>query len=515
MSADAAAFAGGTAIFSVVAPIGAPAARARAIRRAALRVYALVLGIIAVSYASNIVVDLLDGHVATLPIVLVALALDVTFAVLMGVVAVGFLRRLTRERTRRALVDSLVEAYAEPLSISGVGEAAVARLVGAGVAQAGLIAVAQGDSETMLEPIAAVGYAANWRPPARSAEPAIPIRPVLAREPALSDPWLEPLADTIGRRPWVARVPIQRGDEALGLLLLVSDSRRSLRDVGQLDAAAGLIAGALDHARLYQAAEERARAMEDLNARRSEFMYAITHELRSPLTAIQAFAELLAADHTLLDGQHEQLLGSLTRGVDRLNSLVDDLLGLGRLEGSALSVSIGQVDLREPLRAAEELLRPAFLARGQQLLVEATEGPVPALGDGRALEQVLLNLLSNANRFSPRGSAVSARAVMRAGRARLEVRDAGPGIDADDRVRIFEPFYRVRRPGAAEVPGSGLGLAVARRLVELQGGRIWVEGGQGGGSCFCVELVSAPQPAAASGRAPAATTPVGEAPAAS
>jgi signal transduction histidine kinase len=439
-------------------------------------------------------VDVLDGRVAEVPIVLVALALDIVFAVLLVVAALGYLRRVTRERTRRALVDSLVEAYTEPLSIAGVGEAAVA----------------QGDAEVLLAPVAAVGYAPDWRPGPRPADATIPVRAVVSREHALSDPWLEPLADTVGPRPWVARVPILRGDEALGLLLLVAGRPRTLRDLPQLTMAAGIVAGALDHARLYQAAHDRARELEELNARRSEFMYAITHELRSPLTAIQAFAELLAADRGLLDGEGEQLLASLARGVDRLHSLVDELLALGRLEGSSLSVTVGVVDLRQPLRDAATLLRPAFLAREQELALELPERPVAVLGDASALERVLLNLLSNANRFSPRGSAVTARVRDVGGRARAEVHDAGPGVEADDRERIFEPFYRVQRPGAAVVPGSGLGLAVARRLVELQGGRIWVDPAPGGGSRFCIEL-----PAAARVSAPVATGTAGEAPAAS
>ena len=103
---------------------------------------------------------------------------------------------------------------------------------------------------------------------------------------------------------------------------------------------------------------------------------------------------------------------------------------------------------------------------------------------------MLLNLLSNANRFTPEEGSVTARASLTEDRVRIEVDDSGPGIDPADRAQIFQPFYRVQRDGAPEVPGSGLGLAVARRLIELQDGRIWVEDGPEQGSRFCIELAA-------------------------
>ncbi len=186
------------------------------------------------------------------------------------------------------------------------------------------------------------------------------------------------------------------------------------------------------------------------------------------------------------------LLDSLSHGVERLGELVNDLIDLGR-GSEAQSVSLAPLDVREALRGAESVLRPAVMLRDQSLALELPERPLLALADARALDQVVMNLLSNANRHTPAGGSIVVRAAEAGARVRLEIEDSGPGVLPVDRAHIFEPYYRVERRGVAPVPGSGLGLAVARRLVELQGGRVWVtEASSGGGACFCVELEGAP-----------------------
>ena len=398
---------------------------------------------------------------------------------------------VTRERTRSAIVDGLVEAFSTPATIEDTSRTAVASLVGTQVATAAIVAVAREDSDgrERLVPAAASGYPAEAMPPDGTVD-AVPREPRLARERSEADPWLALLPDTIGPHPWVARVPLLRGEEVLGSLVLASRSPGMLRDTRTLALVGALVAGALDHARLYQAAFERSAELEQQDARRREFLYAITHELRSPLKAIQAFADLLMADAALV-GAHGHLLTSLARGVERLSTLVNELLDLGRVEQPEMRVSLAPVDVVAALHNAETILRPAFMAREQSWAVEVPDEPLMALADAKALDQVLMNILSNANRFTPAHGRLGIRAHPDDGHVRIEVCDSGPGIDPRDRARVFEPFYRVSRPGAAQVPGSGLGLAVAQRLMQLQGGRIWVEDGDGEGSRFCIELPSA------------------------
>ena len=231
-----------------------------------------------------------------------------------------------------------------------------------------------------------------------------------------------------------------------------------------------------------------------------EFLYAIAHELRTPLTSIQAFADLLSERPV----PEPQLVESLASGVERLGTLVDDLLELGRSEQRSERLELVALDVLAVLRRAEAILRPAFVERGQSLTMELLPPPVLARADAATLEQLLLNVLSNANRHTPRGGDVAVRVTQTGELVRIEVQDSGPGIAVEDRERIFEPFYRVQRPGVPPVPGSGLGLAIARRCAELQGGRIAVDDAPGGGSLFRIELAFAPATAGATAE------PVGE-----
>ena len=421
--------------------------------------------------------------------------LDAGLALLLVVAAFVHIASLTRQRRRLAMIDGVAETFASARSIELTAEAGVTRLVTAGLADAALLAVMRsnasaGEGELMI-PVARAGYPdgpTDHRP--RSSSDVLPAVPTVSRERLVAEPWLAPLREAAGKRLWVARVPITRGEEALGLLLLASRRKATLGDIALLETVGALFASALDHARLYEAAFERERELEDQDSRRREFLYAIAHELRTPLTSIQASADLLSERRSSLADDSPHLLDSLTRGVERLGSLVDDLLQLGRIEQGGVRVQLAAVDVGEALHAAEAILRPAFMQREQSLRMELPDEPLMAVGEQRSLEQVLLNLLSNANRHTPHRGEVVVHAACKDTTVLIEVQDSGPGIDPLDRARIFEPFYRVQRPGAVVVPGSGLGLAVARRFMELQDGRIWVEDVAGGGSRFCVELAS-------------------------
>jgi len=400
---------------------------------------------------------------------------------------------LNRERRRQAIIEALIDALSGPASIGAVAEATLAVLVGSGVGRAGLVAVLNTDEDDQraLAPVAVIGARRGWTGETVEADARSTVA-ATHRERVTDDPWLLGFEGLVGRHPWVTRLPIVRGDEQLGALMLAAKRRGWLGDRVLMRTASTTLAAALDHGRQYQFAYERTRDLEEQNARRREFLYAIAHELRSPLTSIQAFAELLTSDRSLMEGDSDLLLSSLSRGVDRLAAFVNDLLDLGRVEDATLAMRVGPMDVTEALRGAETILRPAFMARDQALTLETPDTPIRAIGDERALEQVILNLLSNANRFTPARGAVIVRVSDHEGRVRIEVQDSGPGIDPRDRQAVFDPFYRVHRAGAPEVPGSGLGLAVARRLTEMMGGRIWVEAVEGGpGSVFCVELLGA------------------------
>src|SRR5690606_32026454 len=155
---------------------------------------------------------------------------------------------------------------------------------------------------------------------------------------------------------------------------------------------------------------------------------------------------------------------------------------LGRGGHASYTVQRVEVDLGDVVRSAEATLRPALMLREQSVELDLPpEGPV-VLTDRRVMEQVTLNLISNANRHGPPGGAISVRLhTTSEGVVRLEVVDDGPGIPEAERERIFEPYYRIAKDAGVPVPGSGLGLAVARQLLDECGGRIWVEAEPDGG----------------------------------
>ena len=470
-----------------------PAVRLRQISRGArwLRFAVLLAGI-----------ALLGAHLA------VTYAVEETIAAAIAGIDVGLLvlgvgaawlhiGSLTRERRRHALVESLATTLTAPRDIEAATRVGVDLPVAAGIADAALLAVTRtpdDDGPDMFVPVAVSGYPVGWldQAPWLPAFPGDPPRLFTARMDGDDQPWLVPLEAGLGRRPWVAQLPIERRGELLGVMILARAQRcDALDDRSLLQTMSTLIASALEHARLYQAGYDERRGLVEQEARRREFLYAIAHELRTPLTSIQTFAELLEADAEAsgVDEAGAILLASLSRGVDRLRALVDDLLDLGRMEEADLQLDVRPLDLAEPLRHAEQMLRPSFMAASQAFRVDLPAHPLVGLADARAVEQIALNLLSNAHRFTPPGGAITLRASVNNGAIRIEVEDEGPGIQDADRVRIFEPFYRVRRPDAPHVPGSGLGLAIARRMVEAQGGGIWVEPAPSGtGSCFCVQL---------------------------
>jgi signal transduction histidine kinase len=445
------------------------------------------------------------------------LAIDGALLLLALVAGTVHAQQLARDRRRHVVVQELASAFASPRNVQETTLIAASLFVDAGLASAALVAIAHapGDGErggdtTILTPVARVGFPPEE--PEDELENSVTARAFaslsIARELPEADRWLFGLGGSLGPRPVVARVPLRRGDELLGALLLVSRKAGVLHDRRLLETVASMLGAALDNARLYEATFAQTRDLEAQDARRREFLYAISHELRTPLTSIRAFAELLTEQRTTrgrgrtraTDEEEEQLFASLARGVDRLSDLVEDLLRLGRAEEVPEDVEIGPLDARAALESAAAVTRPAIMQRAQSLSLDLPEEPVWVLGETRTLDHVLVNLLSNASRHTPEHGRITARVEAANGSVRFEVSDSGPGIEAADRERIFEPFFRVRRAGAP-VPGSGLGLAVARRSVEQLGGRIWVEDREDGerGARFRVELhaaLAAPEPEA-------------------
>ena len=237
-----------------------------------------------------------------------------------------------------------------------------------------------------------------------------------------------------------------------------------------------------------------------LNDQQAEFVDNVAHEFRSPLAVFKGALDNLADGlYGSLAGEQEEPVRMCQREVNRLKRLVGDLLDLSRIEAGRLTMQRDRLILQDVLRLAGRLFEGLAKERGLVLTLELPEEPVALLGDQDRLQQVFINLLANAIKFTDAGGVtVRLRRDARAAEAEVEVADTGPGIAEADCERIFDKFERV---GSQSEEGSGLGLPIARDIVELHQGRIRVESRVGQGSRFLVRLPLGP-PAGVAGAAP-------------
>jgi signal transduction histidine kinase/CheY-like chemotaxis protein len=234
-------------------------------------------------------------------------------------------------------------------------------------------------------------------------------------------------------------------------------------------------------------------AAETANQAKSEFLSRMSHELRTPLNAILGFAQLLEMNE-LTDDQRESV-AQISRGGKHLLGLINEVLDIARIEAGTMEASPEPVRVADACQQALDLVRPLGVQRNIQFRtdLDAANGHF-VLADNQKLKQVLLNLLSNAVKYNcDRGEVGLSCEPGAPGRLRLMVSDTGPGIGKDKLARLFQPFDRL---GAEQttVEGSGLGLALSKRLVELMGGTLTVTTAVGAGSKFCVELAQVQAP---------------------
>jgi CheY-like chemotaxis protein len=262
------------------------------------------------------------------------------------------------------------------------------------------------------------------------------------------------------------------------------------------DAPAGIVAvtrdvterSALEHAR-----EDARVAAERANLSKSEFLSRMSHELRTPLNAVIGFAQLLGmAD---LSDDHLDSVAQILSAGRHLLDLINEVLDISRIETGALALSSEAVMLTELLRDATDLVAPLASQRNVRVSIEEiTAAQSHVLADRQRLKQVLLNLLSNAVKYNRQGGRVEIAVRSTANdRVRVVVSDTGPGIPDDKLVRLFTPFDRL---GAeqTEIEGTGIGLALSKRLAESMGGELGVESTPGVGSQFWIELQSTEAP---------------------
>jgi signal transduction histidine kinase/CheY-like chemotaxis protein len=274
-------------------------------------------------------------------------------------------------------------------------------------------------------------------------------------------------------------------------------------ELGGLATNLNLMSGELG--RLYQELELASR-------HKSEFLANMSHELRTPLNAIIGFSEVLQQRmFGELNEKQDEYVQDIVASGKHLLDLINDILDLSKVEAGRMELELGPLSVAELLENSLAMSRDGAgrhrIALG--LEVDANVGVIEA--DERRVKQIIFNLLSNAVKFTPEGGRIDTSARLVDGDLEVAVRDTGTGIASDDQARIFEEFQQVSQPGAQKREGTGLGLALTRALVELHGGRIWVESELGVGSTFTFRLplrrpagTEAPAPARAPAAEPAA-----------
>ncbi len=236
------------------------------------------------------------------------------------------------------------------------------------------------------------------------------------------------------------------------------------------------------------------KELKKANRLKSEFMAAMSHELRTPLNVIIGFSQLM------LDGvpreineEQRQCLEDILSSGEHLLNMVNDILDLSKVESGKMELRLSNIALTDVIESLRRTMMPLLTQREQSLDVKLEKRLPLILVDEARVRRVLLNLLSNASNFTPDGGKLEVRAVREGDRCQVSVIDNGIGIEKEDQERIFEAFDRVDNSVTREKGGTGLGLTIAKQIVEMHCGRIWVESEYGNGSSFMFTLPLAPK----------------------
>jgi signal transduction histidine kinase len=287
----------------------------------------------------------------------------------------------------------------------------------------------------------------------------------------------------------VLTVPMRSDGVTRGIVLLRrSPGQFDERVVNLLTALASQSKVAIENARLFSEIEDKGRQIEAANRHKSEFLANMSHELRTPLNAIIGFSEvLLDPSLTVSDEERSQFLTDVLSSGKHLLGLINEILDLAKIEAGKMELQIEPALLQDVVEAVSNTMRSLAVKKSINLSVESDDRLAPFPMDGARVKQVLLNLVGNALKFTPEGGRVWVRAGSENGTARVEVGDTGPGVAPEDHERIFQEFQQAGSD-TGKPQGTGLGLALAKKFVEMHGGRIWLESEVGKGSRFFFTL---------------------------
>ena len=294
------------------------------------------------------------------------------------------------------------------------------------------------------------------------------------------------IAREVGHRTVVV-MPLYREGQPFGTIVLRRQEVRpfSDREIALLQTFGDQAAIALENVRLFHEIQDKSRQLEIANKHKSAFLANMSHELRTPLNAIIGFSEvLLERLFGELNDKQDDYLKDIHSSGRHLLALINDILDLSKVEAGRMELEASSFNLPTAIADAMTLIRERAQRHGITLGHDADPQLGEIVADERKLKQILLNLLSNAVKFTPDGGRIDVNARRDADSVVVSVHDTGIGIAPDDQQAVFEEFRQVGRDYTNKQEGTGLGLALTRRFVELHGGRIWVDSEPGKGSTF-------------------------------
>ncbi len=269
----------------------------------------------------------------------------------------------------------------------------------------------------------------------------------------------------------------------------INETLDALKRISQGDFSVSLKVGEHDpFTELNQSVNKMARELGTMETLRQDFISNVSHEIQSPLTSISGFAALLKTD-SLSAEQRTHYLNIIETESKRLSKLSDNLLKLSSLEAQTVPLAPREFRLDKQIRGAVLMLEPQWMAKS--INIEADLGPVSIRADDELLNQVWINLLHNAVKFTPEGGEIKLSLGEKDGMAECRIQDNGMGIPEADQPHIFERFYKVDKSRDRSLGGNGLGLSLCKKIVELHGGAIAMESAPGKGTAFIVRLTRA------------------------
>jgi signal transduction histidine kinase/CheY-like chemotaxis protein len=397
-----------------------------------------------------------------------------------------------RRSTEREILLYLVQSVAREVESSAIMNRLVAQMQRLVTCHACSLMLPQADGSFVVAATAGTAGTArlgNVLPAGSS----LAGRAMAAREPVLvpdisQEPWIKTVSEDSQS---MLAVPILDGEQVHGVLNFQS---KDLDAFGPSQVATAQIVAAhaevaLSRARLFEEIRARNDELERANRTKSEFLANMSHELRTPLNAIIGFSELLIDEP---DGGYDKetcsaYMETIHESGQHLLALINDILDLSKVEAGRMELFPESIAVAEAVRHVVRTVEPLLAQKHITLEADHVEAGWLTADEGK-LKQILINLLSNAIKFTEEGGRVTVTAERQDGSVCFTVADTGLGIAQEDQQRIFEEFQQVDSGPGRRFEGTGLGLALTRRLVELHGGRIWLESELGKGSSFYVEM---------------------------